>query len=133
MSPLSDEARMLIRMAEQDWEILQVIKDAPRVGIQGVCFHAQQRIEKYLKALLVSQGMTVDRTHNLAALAAKLGDKAGPLPLGLEQLADLNPCAVTLRYDDQIIDLLSREVVLATTSTVRDWARRVLGLQASGQ
>lgn len=132
MSQLSDEARMLIRMAEQDWEILQVIKDAPRVGIQGACFHAQQCIEN-LKALLVTQGMTVDRTHNLAALAAKLGHKAGPLPLSLERLAEINPCAVMLRYDDQIIDVLGREDVLTVTTTVRDWARSALGLQVGGQ
>lgn len=124
---------MLIRMAEQDWEILQVIKDAPRVGITGVCFHAQQCVEKYLKALLVSHGLTVERTHNLAALAVKLGDKAGPLPLSLEHLAELNPCAVTLRYDDQTIDVLDREYVVDLTATMRDWAHSVLGLKPGGQ
>lgn len=35
-----------------------------------VCFHAQQSIEKYLKALLVIEGVDFPRTHELAELAA---------------------------------------------------------------
>jgi hypothetical protein len=42
---LSDEVYSLLRMADQDWEMFLVLKDAPRVGLAGVCFHAQQCLE----------------------------------------------------------------------------------------
>ncbi len=34
----------------------------------AVCFHAQQCIEKYLKAVLVKEGITVHKIHDLVAL-----------------------------------------------------------------
>lgn len=33
-----------------------------------VCFHAQQCVEKYLKALLVWKGISFPKTHNLSSL-----------------------------------------------------------------
>src|SRR6478736_6454218 len=40
-------------------------KDAPT---DAVCFHSQQCVEKYLKALLVLQGVPVPKTHNIRML-----------------------------------------------------------------
>jgi HEPN domain-containing protein len=34
----------------------------------GATFHAQQCVEKYLKALLVAPGLAFPRTHDLTAL-----------------------------------------------------------------
>lgn len=119
---------MLARAAEQDWEIFLVIKDAPRVGLSGVCFHAQQCIEKYLKALLVNHGLVFERTHNLAALAKLLGERAGPLPMSAEEFASFNPCAVTFRYGDREIEVMDRGRIMALLSTFRTWARTGLTL-----
>lgn len=34
----------------------------------GICFHAQQCAEKYLKAVLAEAGLPVVKTHDLTAL-----------------------------------------------------------------
>jgi len=38
----------------------------------GLCFHAQQCAEKYLKALLCEAAMEIPRTHDLVALLERL-------------------------------------------------------------
>ena len=49
--------------------ILKLRKDCPA---DAVCFHAQQCIEKYIKALLVSRGINFPKTHDIAHLMALL-------------------------------------------------------------
>jgi HEPN domain-containing protein len=64
-----------------------------------VCFHCQQAAEKYLKCLLTYLGIQAPRTHDLKALMALI-----PLqqrfPLRAEDLAELTPYAVDVRYAD---------------------------------
>ena len=40
----------------------------PEGLLEGQCFHAQQAAEKAIKAVLVAQGTSVPRTHNLKTL-----------------------------------------------------------------
>lgn len=63
------------------------------------CFHCQQGVEKYLKALLTLFGVPAPRTHDLEALNALLPAGAR-IPVSVEQLAVLNPYAVGTRYAD---------------------------------
>jgi len=49
--------------------ILKLKKDCPT---DAVCFHAQQCIEKYIKAVLVLRGMNFPKTHDIAHLMALL-------------------------------------------------------------
>jgi hypothetical protein len=116
----------MVRAAERDWEILLVIVDAPRVGLPGICFHAQQCIEKYLKALLIAYGMNYERTHNLSALARKLGDLAGKQPMDDMDYSTINPCAATLRYGDEEIETVGRDWFMAKSRQFREWARAAL-------
>ncbi|MCX7672469.1 MAG: hypothetical protein N2Z63_02555 [Thiobacillaceae bacterium] len=132
MNPISEEALALARMAEQDWEILQVIKDAPRVGVQGVCFHAQQCRE-------IPQGTGCHPRWQTAAHSQPRGigspDRSGccGLPCTVDELAELNPCAVVLRYDDQEFELLSRQEIVSRAERMRAWARDRLGLGVQGE
>ena len=50
-------------------------KDCPT---DTVCFHAQQCVEKYIKALLVFLGATFPKTHDIAELRALLPPKLRP-------------------------------------------------------
>lgn len=45
--------------------MLKIDEDCPT---EIVCFHAQQCVEKYLKALLVMEGIAFPRTHNINEL-----------------------------------------------------------------
>jgi hypothetical protein len=75
---------------------LQADADAP-VWVLG--FHAQQAVEKALKAVLSGAGRTYPRTHNLVMLAELLHSFAVALPPDAEQFGRLTPFGVALRYD----------------------------------
>jgi len=63
------------------------------------CFHAQQAVEKYLKAVLASDGVDIPRTHDveeLQLLCAGLVASPDFSALPLEELSDY---AVSVRYD----------------------------------
>lgn len=66
-------------------------------GIFG--FHAQQAVEKALKAWLACLGRPYPLRHDLGELLAALED-AGEGVADLWMLTDLTPFAVQLRYDD---------------------------------
>ncbi len=67
-----------------------------RCPFDVVCFHAHQCVEKYIKAMLVSQGLAPPRTHDLAELAALLSSDHD-LPLAAADLGVLTPYAVETR------------------------------------
>lgn len=57
-----------MRKAEADWELVGLIGTARPALRDLACFHCQQMVEKYLKALLQERGLVVPRTHNLLQL-----------------------------------------------------------------
>jgi HEPN domain-containing protein len=63
------------------------------------CFHAQQAVEKYLKALLACHGQPVPRTHDLEELQGLCAALAPPADLSELDLTELSGYAVELRYD----------------------------------
>lgn len=73
-----------------------------------VCFHAQQCIEKYQKALLVSNMIDFPKTHDLNALARRL---PGPLLhlLTDEQRRVLTEYATVMRYPGDYVPISSKE------------------------
>ena len=70
--------------------------DAP--NWDAVCFHAQQAVEKYLKALLQQEEIPFSRTHDLAQLLRALLSKFSELELLLDDLEWLTTFAVEIRY-----------------------------------
>ncbi len=59
-----------IEKAEEDYDMAQLAQQASRPFHNSICFHAQQCIEKYLKAWLQEMNVPVPRTHDLEALLA---------------------------------------------------------------
>ena len=60
-------------------------------------FHAQQAAEKALKALLISRGVAIPKTHDLEELRRMVGGESEP---DAQELAPLTPYAVQFRYLD---------------------------------
>ena len=58
--------------AEKDWAIVQALD--PVEHPEGVAYHAQQCVEKYLKALLISRSVRPERTHDLGHLLDQAPD-----------------------------------------------------------
>ena len=92
--------RLWIRKAEHDLDaanrIMAIEEGCP---FDTVCFHCRQAAEKYLKCLLTWLGIQAPRTHDLKALATLIPAEAG-FPVQLEELVELNPYAVNVRYAD---------------------------------
>lgn len=62
-----------------------------------VCFHAQQCVEKYLKAYLVWQGVYFPKTHEIEALVLLMPGKVRPT-LSAEEQVLLTEYAIGPRY-----------------------------------
>jgi len=57
-----------IEKAEEDYDMAALARQASRPFHNSICFHAQQCIEKYLKAWLQETDVPVPRTHDLEEL-----------------------------------------------------------------
>ncbi len=65
------------------------------------CFHAQQAVEKCLKALLASADEEYPLRHDLGELLEHVKTRFPDLDLPLEEIMRLAPYAVEVRYDDE--------------------------------
>ena len=66
---MNAEAQAWVAKAEGDFhDVQRGLRARRNPHHDGVCFHAQQCLEKYLKARLVAAGAPFPRTHDLARL-----------------------------------------------------------------
>lgn len=121
-----EEALSLLKLADRDWEILLVLKDADRVHLSGLAFHAQQLVEKALKSVLSIRHLPFDRTHDLVKLARTLDASGVSLPISLDDLGKLNPYAVIFRYDDTDIEIITRQEAVGLAQVIREWAIQIV-------
>lgn len=93
-----DQARIYFAKADEDIHVLQTLCSDPATSDAIWGFHAQQAVEKLLKAALSSRGTRFPFTHRLLDLADLLSDAGCPIPQEAEALLDLTPFAVEFRY-----------------------------------
>lgn len=92
-------------------------------------FHAQQAVEKALKAWLSFCGRTYPRTHDLMTLIQEL-DAMGEDVNFLDELLELNPFAVQYRYetmDDDEEEPMDRQRVLADVGALLSHVAQQIG------
>jgi len=88
-------------------------------------FHAQQTVEKSLKAVLASKGVEYERTHDLEYLL-ELVQRAGlKAPAAADELAPLTQWAVRFRYEAEV-PLLDRPHTVSLARQARDWAQAAI-------
>ncbi|MHB1342770.1 MAG: HEPN domain-containing protein [Thermoleophilia bacterium] len=92
-----------------------------------VCFHAQQCVEKYLKAALIWQSVVFPRSHDLRLLVQLVGKESG-LVFDLEMVLPLNRYAVEARYpgDWEPIGREEAEESVRVARTVKEILRAAL-------
>ncbi|MBI4730025.1 MAG: HEPN domain-containing protein [Acidobacteria bacterium] len=91
-----------------------------------VCFHAQQCVEKYLKAILVLEGIDFPKTHDLETLVVRVPARLRP-GLTPEEQARLTEYATGARYPGwEEIPLAAARRAVAVARRVRRDARRTL-------
>jgi len=120
-----------VRKAENDlMNAVHTLKLGARGPTDTVCFHAQQCIEKYLKALLVLRAIDFPKTHDLEKLVSLLPATARAGLIAEEQ-AKLTEYATGTRYPGWgEIPLVEARRAVAVARRVRGVIRRALPREA---
>jgi len=126
-------ARAMLNKARDDQRILVALSRAADCPPWGLGFHAQQSVEKALKAVLASRSIRYPRTHDLGLLLDLLREAGLSQPPGADELPLLTPFGVMHRYpgDDpeqlppgldvrSILKLVDQTVTWAATGAEKD-------------
>lgn len=121
------EAEILARKAKADATAARELAGNPEISDEIVGFHAQQAVEKWLKAVLGSKGVEFEYTHDLRRLIAEVDALIGEFPFDTAEVIALTEHAVPLRYDE-ILDTepLDRDATVALVEEVGRWAKAEL-------
>lgn len=128
----TDQARSLLRLASVDYDALRATWDRALVANTIFGFHAQQAIEKTLKAWLAVRGIAYPRTHELDHLLILLADDGVDIS-AMRHLARFTVFAVQARYEEGIVtpaDPLDRPAVVAEVGALLEHVTRQVAAQA---
>lgn len=117
-----------IEKAEGDFTIALREMAAPDPVWDGICFHAQQCVEKYLKALLEEREIAFSKTHDLVYLLDLMAEPPLPLSQMRADLAQLGTFGIAARYPGVRADKESAELAVRIARRVRTVIREALGL-----
>ncbi len=128
MKPLTKE---WVQKAEGDYATAQrELRARKAPNYDAACFHAQQCVEKYLKACLQEADIPFGKTHDLVALFDSILKKKPSLELLRPYMRSLSVYAVELRYPGESADKDMAREALTMCKEVRSGLRRGLGLRA---
>lgn len=121
--PPPDSPNAWLQLARSDLALGRVALDTPDVLLEAACFHAQQCVEKALKALLVQRGVLFPRTHVLETLLDLLKEAKLELPLEVDESFTLTQYAVQTRYPGDWEPVSNDEArsALETAAQVLTW------------
>lgn len=96
------------------------------IALEDLCFHAQQAVEKSIKAILIFKGVPFPKTHSIERLIGLLPSDI-ELTTDLEQSPRLSIYATALRYPGMtpVTEEKYREAV-RLAEAVLDWAEDIL-------
>jgi HEPN domain-containing protein len=126
--PVAKVASEWVAKAENDLKnaahTLKLGKDCPT---DTVCFHAQQCVEKYLKALLVSFKIDFPKTHDISQLMALLPGRI-KISLDVTEQRQLTDYATSSRYpgDYEPISLAEAKGAVTLARRVRKEIKKYL-------
>lgn len=115
-----------IQKAEGDWRIAQRELDSEEPVWDGICFHAQQCAEKYLKAVLEEQEVEVPKIHDLVVLLDRTEEWSEKVAALRSALARLSTFGVATRYPGMDADEEAAREAMHTAGQVRSAVRQAL-------
>jgi HEPN domain-containing protein len=126
MNPLTVE---WVDKAEGDFTTaLRELRARKSPNYDAACFHAQQCVEKYLKARLQEAGITFSKTHNLTFLLDLLLPVEPTYDTFRTKLLALTAFAVAYRYPGASADKDTAREALNFCKEVRQAVRLSFGL-----
>lgn len=124
----ADLAALYAKKANNDATAAREFADNSEISDEIIGFHAQQAVEKWLKAVMASLGLPQQRTHDVDQLGRLLEAHGIDLPVPRARLAELTDFAVPLRYEDLLdAEPLDRRATTALIDEVGKWAADRLG------
>jgi HEPN domain-containing protein len=124
MATSADLARRLLGTAHDDEFAARSVLPIEGVADAIVGFHAQQAVEKAIKAVLAARSIEFPFTHELRRLR-ELCTKSGiELPSTLDGMEALTPFAMAERYGSEAPIGLDRDQALKWAASAIDWAQQ---------
>ncbi|MBK8762663.1 MAG: HEPN domain-containing protein [Sulfuritalea sp.] len=123
MTPYIEEALRMLRLAEADYQAFAILRAHPEAPLAPTCFHAQQCVEKALKAVLMAHQVHFRRTHDLNEITSLLERARITPPFAMDVYKSLGPFAVELRYDELLVPSITIETADRIAGGTLDWAR----------
>jgi HEPN domain-containing protein len=119
----SDLAALYSRKASNDATAAREFAGNTEISDEIIGFHAQQAVEKWLKAVMAKLGLPQQRTHDIDQLGRLLEEQGVELPVPRSRLAELTDFAVPLRYEDLLdAEPLDRPATVALADEIGKWA-----------
>ena len=123
------QAAVLLTKAEGDYRAAACLGKDSSISVWTIGFHAQQAVEKALKAVLIKDGVRYPFTHDIETLTEMMEKHDLRLPPESSELSCLTLFGALFRYEDEgwgvpITVGIDRMLGLAETTVA--WARVVL-------
>ncbi|NWF49871.1 MAG: HEPN domain-containing protein [Ignavibacteriaceae bacterium] len=127
MQDLKNAVKMF-KMAEKDFKALKNMTDETLFDIEIFGFHAQQTVEKLLKAWLSAIGVKYEKSHDLQILFSLLNANGQNVPAELETLENLTDFSVNFRYDvfESVDASIERQGTINQIQQLRDLVNKII-------
>ncbi len=124
---MNETVQEWVAKAEDDWRVAQrELAADPHPSFDAACFHAQQCVEKLMKAVLIHRQVLVPRTHDLVALSRLLQPLESAWRWDDAELEELNRGAVAYRYPGDFANLEDAVESLRLCESLRATLLRLL-------
>ena len=123
-----EHARRLLAKGRKDLRALENMMDVEAFSDEIFGFHAQQSVEKALKAWISSIGIKYPKVHDLEELLALLVENQQNVPEHFHLLIDLTNFAVEFRYEplEELEGELNRVEVIKQVTEVVEHVEKLL-------
>lgn len=124
-----EQALLFLEKADEDVYALEKLASDTDAADAVIGFHAQQAVEKILKAVLTEKKIVFQRHHDLVLLLDLLREKDIKFSPEWEQIADLTPFAAEYRYgrlptETNESEPFDRQWALSIVRQIRQWAQK---------
>ncbi len=116
-----DVASVLLKKAGQDEALMRKIGSDTDI-VDELGFHAQQAVEKQIKAVLTAHEIPYRKSHELSYLVGLIDENKIDATAALEQADTLTDWAVDFRYEGEDPPALDRGATLTLVVQLRAWA-----------
>jgi HEPN domain-containing protein len=116
----------LLKRATDDITLVRRVAEDVDIADAIIGFHAQQAVEKSIKAVLASHDVEYGKTHQLNYLVGRLTEKGLDLPSSVVEADELSPWAVEFRYETDPEPPLDRLATLRLIEDIWRWANAII-------